>query len=145
MATDSTKFRSFRYLTDPLFLAVLVLYFVNRLVFKRMISGGFIHNHLNDLLCIPFWVPIMLWIMRRLRMRWHDRPPMLAEVVIPLTIWSAMFEIFLPRINMPGEQPFVADPADVLWYAVGALLAVVFWHYWYRMERRASVPLHPVR
>ena len=55
----------FRYLRDPLFLACVVVYFVNRFVLKAVWEAGFVHTHLNDLICVPFWVPIMLWVERR--------------------------------------------------------------------------------
>jgi hypothetical protein len=46
----------FGYLRDPLFLVCLVTYFVNRLVLKSVWKDGFVHEHFNDLICVPFWV-----------------------------------------------------------------------------------------
>ena len=59
----------FKYLRDPLFVACVVAYLVNRFAIKPAVVGGFFHDHLNDLICIPVWVPVMLWGMRRAGLR----------------------------------------------------------------------------
>ncbi len=87
----------FRYLRDPLFLACFIGYFLNRFVIKHLTHGGFFHDSFNDLICIPFWVPIMLWGMRRTKLRPDDAPPRGEEILIPLLMWSYVFEIYLPR------------------------------------------------
>ncbi len=120
----------FCYLRDPLFLMCVTTYFVNRLVLKSLWKDGFVHEHLNDLICIPFWVPIMLYTQRRLGLR-DDAPPRPGELVIPLVLWSWVFEILLPAIDGLGGR-FVADHLDVLFYTIGALGAAVFWRLWYR-------------
>jgi hypothetical protein len=120
----------FRYLRDPLFLACVAMYFVNRLVLKRIWTGGFVHEHLNDLICIPFWVPIMLFAQRTLRLREGDGRPAPGEIVIPLVVWSWVFEILLPQAGWLGDWR-VADYWDVFYYTAGALLASLFWRWWY--------------
>jgi hypothetical protein len=120
----------FLYLRDPLFLLCLATYFVNRLVLKRIWADGFVHDHLNDLICIPFWVPIMLFAQRRLGLRANDDRPSAGELVIPLIIWSWVFEVFLPRSGILGER-CVADYTDIVYYALGAMLAGLFWKWWY--------------
>lgn len=119
----------FRYLRDPLFLVCLATYFINRLVLKSVWQEGFVHEHLNDLICIPFWVPIMLFAQRRLGLR-DDSPPRPHELVIPLVLWSWVLEVILPAIALDGR--FVADHLDIVCYAIGALAAGVFWWFWYR-------------
>ena len=74
----------FLYLRDPLFLLCVLTYFVNRFVLKAIWTTGFIHEHLNDLICLPFWVPILLFAQRRVGLRDNDDPPRSAELVIPL-------------------------------------------------------------
>jgi hypothetical protein len=141
----------FRYLQDPLFLASLILYAVNRWFLKRAVASAFLHDHLNDLLCIPFWVPIMLWAMRKGGLRNDNAPPRSYEILVPLVVWSLTFEVLLPRLG-PFQHLAHADPFDVLAYAVGALIAAVFWRLWYagdgwvRHEQarvRAMSPAHP--
>jgi hypothetical protein len=120
----------FLYLRDPLFLVCVAIYFINRFVLKALWKEGFVHEHLNDLICIPFWVPIMLFIQRKLGMRADDASPQPGELVIPLIVWSWTFEILLPAIPSLGKA-FVADHLDVLAYCAGALGAGVFWKWWY--------------
>ena len=116
----------FGYLRDPLFLACLALYFVNRWLLKSLWPAGFCHSHLNDLICIPFWVPILVWLLRKAGLRASDAAPRSWEIVIPLLVWSAVFELILPYAG-PFREIAVADPADILCYALGALVAALTW------------------
>jgi hypothetical protein len=121
----------FRYLRDPLFLLCLVTYFLNRFVLKKIWNAGFVHEHLNDLICIPFWVPIMLFAQRQLGFRHNDDPPQPGEIVIPLLLWSWIFEILLPAAGWLGDW-CVSDYLDVVYYTIGASVAAVLWRCWYR-------------
>ncbi len=125
----------FHYLRDPLFLCCVLIYFVNRMILKRVWDSGFVHEHLNDFICIPFWVPAMLWVERRLLIRQDDGPPEAMEVIIPLVVWSCIFEIALPCTGWFGRY-CVADPQDIMYYATGALGAAVFWRWWYGDTRK---------
>jgi len=120
----------FAYLRDPLFLGCLAVYFVNRWVCKALFAGTFWHAYLNDLICIPFWAPIMLFGMRKLRLRDHDGPPEAHEILIPLLVWSVVFEVWLPQ-TAAFRGLSVADPFDILCYTLGALAAGVVWRVWY--------------
>jgi hypothetical protein len=121
----------FRYLRDPLFLFCLVLYFANRFVVKRFVPDGFVHDHLNDLICIPFWVPIMIFLLRKVGLRRDDGPPRAEEILVPLVMWSAIFELYLPHTRY-FEGLATADHVDILWYTIGALAASVVWGITYR-------------
>jgi hypothetical protein len=120
----------FRYLLDPLFLVCVVTYFVNRFVLKSIWKEGFVHESLNDLICVPFWVPIMLFAQRQVGLRDSDDSPRPSELVIPLIMWSWVFEILLPESALLGKG-FVADHMDVFYYALGTLVAGLFWRWWY--------------
>jgi hypothetical protein len=120
----------FLYLRDPLFLLCVGAYFVNRFVLKAIWKEGFVHEHLNDLLCIPFWVPIMLFAQRQVGLRPGDASPRAGEIVIPLIVWSWVFEILLPQTGILGTR-CVADHQDILAYSLGALAAGLFWRWWY--------------
>jgi hypothetical protein len=126
----------FGYLRNPLFLFCVALYFVNRFVFKAIWKSGFVHEHLNDLICIPFWVPIMLFAQRRCGLRDHDGRPEPAEIIIPLVIWSWVFEIVLPATHWLGDL-CVADYWDV--FTLGALIAAVIWAAWYPQREAKPV------
>jgi hypothetical protein len=127
----------FDYLRDPLFLFCVTLYFVNRFVLKSIWTTGFVHEHLNDLICIPLWVPIMLFAQRMLRLRDGDGRPRPGEIIIPLVLWSWIFEIILPAMGEIGAW-CVADYLDIFYYTLGALLASLFWAWWYRVTPEVS-------
>jgi hypothetical protein len=127
----------FAYLKDPLFLFCLVAYFVNRWVFKPYLPNPFSFNYLNDLICIPFWVPIMLFIMRKLRLRMEDGPPAASEILVPLLIWSWAFEAFLPHVAF-FKRFDTADYVDILCYSTGALVAGLFWKSWYGRAKQSK-------
>ena len=122
---------AFRYLRDPLFLLCVAAYIVNRFILKAVLHRGFAHNHLNDVICIPFWVPIMLFAERRIGMRTHDLSPRWYELIIPLVIWSAFFEVLLP-LHPSFSSVAVADPVDVVCYIAGTAVAAMIWRYCYR-------------
>lgn len=117
----------FKYLSDPLFMFCLALYAVNRWGLKHIFPSGFFHNHLNDLICIPFWVPIMLFAMRKLGARKDDAPPRASEVLIPLVLWSALFELILPNTAL-FRGLAIGDQNDIVCYALGACAATFIWN-----------------
>ena len=125
---------AFRYLRDPLFVFCVLLYLVNRSVLKPVLGSAFCYSYLNDLICVPFWLPIMLFVMRRFRLREHDQPPKSYEIIISLVVWSLAFELLVPRLGAFRGLAY-PDHLDIMFYAAGALVASVFWALWYRKER----------
>ena len=134
----------FRYLKDPLFLFCFILYFVNRWILKPYFPNSFSRDHLNDVICIPFWVPIMLFIMRKIRLRKSDEPPTGCEILVPLIIWSWVFEDYLPFVPF-FKHLATSDYQDIISYTVGALFAGVFWKLWYQRKVTAQrqIPVAP--
>ena len=128
----------FAYLRDPLFLACFVAYWAHRWLAANGMSTSLLRRHLNDVMCIPFWLPMMLWANRRLGLRSHDRSPDAIEIVVPLLIWSALFEVIIPMQEV-WHIPTVADPYDVLSYCIGAMAAAAFWRVYYG-RRRLRLP-----
>lgn len=120
----------FLYLRDPLFIVCLITYAANRFILEKLWLTGFVHEHFNDLICIPFWVPIMLFFQRCIGLREHDQRPSPSELIIPLLIWSWVFEIILPRMEL-FSQYCVADYMDIVFYSGGTLVAGLFWRWWY--------------
>lgn len=125
----------FAYLRDPLFLVCVAAYFANRFLLKSIWTEGFLHEHFNDFICIGFCVPPMLYAARRLGLRKHDGPPDAIEIVVPLVVWTVMFEIWLPATELFSRFAY-ADSSDVLWYAVGGLAASLCWNWHYRAAAR---------
>jgi hypothetical protein len=117
----------FRYIFDPLFIASLALYALNHFLLKPHFNWRFLHDHLNDLLCIPVWVPVMLLIQRTLKLRSRDDPPRPPEVLIAVVCWSWMFEVSLPGIRL-GQSWCTPDPVDITCYALGGIVALLIWN-----------------
>lgn len=121
----------FRYLRDELFLFSFGLYFLNRLLLRPNLSWQFLHSHLNDVLCLPFWLPILLFLARRIGWRKHDEAPAGIEILVPLIVWGWTFEVFLPRLSTRST----ADPWDICSYAAGGLIAQLFWQWRYQTKK----------
>jgi hypothetical protein len=124
----------FAYLRDPLFLACFAVYFAHRWLARSGLSPDWLRFYLNDVICLPFWVPMMLWAARVLRLRNHDGVPRPTELVIPLVLWAAVLEVILPATPAWSGRAF-ADPYDVLCYAAGGLVSLWVWNWWYAAPR----------
>jgi hypothetical protein len=120
--------RPFLYLRDPLFLLGCAAYALNRCLLKPHFPGGFLHSYFNDLWLIPCALPPVLLIQRWLKLRSHDEPPRASEILFQLIVWSILFEAIEPHF----WSRFTGDPRDVVAYAVGGLLAGLWWqrHRW---------------
>jgi hypothetical protein len=116
--------RPFGYLRDPLCLVSCVLYAVNRWLLKPRVHSPFLHDHFNDLLLMPCALPVLLLLQRWLKLRQHDLPPTPGEIALYLVVWSILFEVIGPHIMRRA----VGDPWDVVAYAVGGVLAGIWWH-----------------
>jgi len=114
--------KPFGYWRDPACWAGCLLYALNRWLLKPRIHSAFLHSHFNDLLLIPCALPLLLLLQRWLRLRTHDCPPTPGEIVGNLVVWSILFEFIGPKI-----MNTVGDPYDVLAYAVGAVVAGLWW------------------
>lgn len=125
-----SKKPSFAYLKDRLFLCCVFLYLANLIIVKPVTLGkvAFFHCYFNDLLCIPFWLPIVLWVTRLVRLRTCDTPPAWYEILFYLLIWSYVFEIAGPAYGEYFNCP-VRDYYDIVWYALGGCIAGIYWNF----------------
>ena len=117
----------FLYLRDPLFRVSVVVYALNRAICKPFFPNRLSQQYVNDVLCIPFWVPIMLFLLRKVHLRADDNPPSSYEILIPLVVWAMLFEVYLPHTKLFHGVAF-SDHIDVLCYSIGAFVSSVFWH-----------------
>ena len=118
--------RRFRYIADPVCIMSLLLYALNRFYLKpHHIGGWFTHGYLNDVLCLPLFLPMILRVQRLLGIRRHDDFPHVWELFQHWVIFSVVFEVILPRL--PGTFDTTADPWDVVAYLAGAIVALCFW------------------
>ncbi len=130
MDTDE---RRFQYFADPVCIGSLLVYPLNRFYFKpHHIGGWFTHGYLNDVICLPLFLPMILYVQRLLGLRRHDGHPRWWEIAQHWAIFSVVFEVVLPRF--PGSFDTTADPWDVVAYAAGGAAAGLWWRW---RERRS--------
>ena len=125
----------FRYLRDPLCLLGCAAYALNRWVVKPHVPLGFLHSHFNDLWLIPCALPPILWLHRQLGLRQLDLAPQISEITLHLIVWAVLCEWMGPRFVTHAT----GDPLDVLAYALGAVLAGLWWQ---RDRWQALLPRH---
>jgi hypothetical protein len=132
--SSSNGSSEFRYLADPLCVAALLLYALNRWFLKpHGIGGSFIHDYLNDLLCLPLFLPVILWCQATLGIRCHDQPPTIFEVLHNWIVFALIYEVVLPRLPVFRTT---ADAWDAAAYLAGGLLAWVCWRAKDKLFRR---------
>ncbi len=80
---------SFRYALDPVFLAALAIYVVNRGLIKPHLRtySPFFHGHLDDTLLVPVALPVFLMVYRLLGLRPDNAAPRWWEVALHLAVW----------------------------------------------------------
>jgi hypothetical protein len=126
MDTLAQRDRNFRYFADPLCVAALLIYAANRWLFKPWgVGGNFGLSYLNDVLCLPLLLPMILYVQRRLGLRGSDAPPRPWEILQHWVIFSVVFELILPRY--PGWFRTTADPLDVVAYLAGGIGGWLWW------------------
>ena len=116
--------KAFRYGVDPLCFTACLLYAVNRWLIEPVCSWPFLHEHFNDFLLIPAALPLVLGLQRWLGLRNRDLAPTPSEIFGHLVVWSLVSELLGPMI-FPWA---VGDLLDVLAYALGGLVAGVWWN-----------------
>jgi len=111
--------RKFRYAADPLCIAAVAIYVIQRWIFSHPALRGWF----SDVLFLPAAIPIFLWMERKFGLRMHDRKPSLAEVGGLFLVWSLAAEGIAPLLF----QHCTADPLDIVAYAAGGLFAWFWW------------------
>lgn len=125
----------YKHIRDPLFVAAIILYCVNKLMLLRygLMGGTFFESYLSDILMIPILLPILIWVVSKAG--WRDlgtRPThweILATLIPVILVCEYIGPIYLRR--------GVADPLDILAYAAGGFVS---WLYWNHGGRSISGP-----
>ena len=128
---------TFRYFADPICITCLIIYPINRWYLKpHHIGGWFTHGYLNDVMCLPLFLPIILYLQRLMRVRRHDGNPRLWEVLQHWVIFSVVFEVILP--TMPKAFTHTQDPWNVVAYLSGGVAAGIIWKWRARPPRETA-------
>jgi hypothetical protein len=115
----------FGYGSDPLFLAALAAYVINRALIKPHLPhySALFHGHFDDTLTVPVALPIYLLAYRWIGLRPDDEPPRWWEVGLHVAVWIVFFKGFGPAVLHRG----VNDPVDAWCIAGGGLVAWIIW------------------
>jgi hypothetical protein len=128
----TTLYRPFRYIDDPICVGSMALYVLNRWVLKpHHIGGWLVHDYLNDLLCLPIFMPIILRLQSALGIRRHHLQPTFFELIHNWVIFSVLYYFVFPRLSAFSS---VADPWNSVAYLVGGIAAYVCWRFFYSGE-----------
>jgi hypothetical protein len=92
----------FGYWRDPLFLAAVSGYGLNRWLIKPLGPPPFRHGYWADLLMIPAALPLVLWLQRLSGLRPHDQSPSGSEIALHLAGWSVICEFVGPQWGHHG-------------------------------------------
>jgi hypothetical protein len=131
----------YRYCRDPVFVGALMLYILNRFLFKPLAHGHtvFFQYWGNDLLFIPLCLPPWLYINRLVGLRPSQGFPTRIEIAVHTVIWS-FFCYWLAPVVIRGPFAWKAvDPWDPVACIVGSLIAEFCWG---RSRHRAACRLH---
>ena len=115
--------KRFGYVLDPLCLTTCGLYALNRFWWRGHFGGPFLTGYFNDLLFIPAALPLVLWLQRRLGVRYDDKAPRWGEIALHLVVWSVVAEGIMPHVL----RHVTGDWRDVVAYSAGALVAGCWW------------------
>jgi hypothetical protein len=96
-----TSATPFRYCFDHVCLGAAIAYAANRWFLKPVLGPAvpFLHDHLNDVLCIPLFLPPVLYVNYLLGLRPRHRRPTAFEALFHLVVWSVCFEAVAPRLR----------------------------------------------
>jgi hypothetical protein len=118
--------RQFQYLADPACIISLLIYALNRHVLKpHHIGGWFTHGYLNDVLCLPLFVPMILYAQHLIGLRPHRRYPQFWEIFQNWAAFTIVFQLIIPRF--PKTYISAGDPWDILAYLAGGVIAGYYW------------------
>jgi len=110
---------------DPIFWFGVALYLLNKFWLQSHFQSAFLKGYVTDLLAIPIGLPILIWLFQKLELR-GELAPRIWEVLALVLVCSLLFEVILPPIST-FEKFGDGDILDVLAYAVGGVIGIVWW------------------
>ncbi|WP_439880871.1 magnesium citrate secondary transporter [Pontibacter sp. MBLB2868] len=104
-------------LFHPVFLLCLFVFGLNQLLEHAQVFIKPLHTHLDDLLCLPIILTIILAAERAyfqnpyFRLPWH-------YTLLALLSFTVVFEVILPAFS----DRYTADALDIIAYSLGAVI-----------------------
>ena len=110
--------RRLKYLIILALLAALT-YLANRwIIIPQESSAPFFRNHLGDILALPVYLPLSLYLAIRLAVIPKDFNFNIGHIFGAVILFSLIFEGLLPMVDESSSR----DPWDIVAYLVGGLL-----------------------
>ena len=98
------------------------VYALNRVLIIQVIPEvGFLRKYLSDLLALPVYLPVSLYLAWRLHLIPEDYKLRFSHIMGAVIIFSLLFEGIVPVIDITTTR----DPFDILAYFAGGLLVYI--------------------
>lgn len=115
-------FTGMKVLTNLYFFIPCLIFWINQYLEKvRGIFLPFVHAYLDDLLAMPVILGITLQVYRWIHPQRNHFRFTKVQIIVGFAYISILFELLLPI----WSSRYVADPVDVLCYALGS---IYFYH-----------------
>lgn len=101
-----------------LFFTMVILYAGVRILRLMHIIIPWINSYLNDILCLPIILSLVLFIIRKWIIRNTRYYLSIYHILFTAAYFSWVFEWYLPHHN----SNFTADPYDILSYFLGGMI-----------------------
>lgn len=112
----------FSILKHPLFIICALLFGINQILERYFhYHLPYIHAYLDDLLCMPVLLSILLFLQRSITLRNPNYTFHIAHIIVAIITCSLYFEVYLPYYY---PTKYIADPLDIIAYCIGGF---VFW------------------
>ena len=105
-----------------LFSICFILFIANQILEKLGIFIPILNSYLDDLLCFPIVLSIILFIHRRWRVKNNKYTLPFQHVLIAVILFILIFEIALPIVS----DKYIADIKDVLVYLIGVTFFLIY-------------------
>lgn len=105
-----------KLLLQPLFLLACFLFLLNQFLESQQIFIPYIHAYLDDFLCFPIVLTLILFLLRRIYQNPNFRFTTL-QIVFAVAYFSLAFEVVLPYFS----ANYRSDALDVVAYILGAM------------------------
>jgi len=108
--------------TSRIVLLLVSVFGLNQAVELSGITIPILHEYLDDVLCLPIVLSVILVIHRQYRLKCSYYILPFSHILLSVLVIAALFEIVLPNMS----PRFTGDPFDVLAYMLGALIFVKY-------------------
>lgn len=108
--------------SQNIFIILCITFILNQLIELFGIKLFFFHSYLDDLLCFPIILSLILLIQRKWRIKSDYFILPKSHIILSVFVFIIIFELILPRISIK----YTADIFDVIAYVLGSIFFLKF-------------------